>query len=94
LYLNELLQASCLSPFRPAELFKFAPDELVSENMAAPGKLLLRCSTIGAPHRYIPVGDLDRSPLIHSYGYESARDRATLFAIFPLLFVPFMHYVG
>ena len=37
---------------------------------------------------------LDRSPLIHSYGYESAGDRSTLFAIFPLSFVPFMQYAG
>jgi len=37
---------------------------------------------------------LDRSPLIHSYGYESAGDRPTLFAIFPLSFVPFMQYAG
>jgi len=73
LYLNELLQASCLSPFGPAELFKFAPDELVSENLAA---------------------NLDRSPLIHSYCYASAGDRPTLFAIFPLNFVPFVQYAG
>ncbi len=53
--------------------------------LAAPGKLLLRCSTT-----YVPVGDLDRFPLIHSYGYASAGDRSTLFAIFPLSFVPFM----
>jgi len=36
----------------------------VRKNLAAPGKLLLRCSTTGTPDRYIPVGDLDRSPLI------------------------------
>ena len=61
----------------------------VRKNPAAPGKPLLRCSTIGTPHRRdagrtIPVGDLDRSPLIHSYCYASADDRPTLFAIFPL----------
>jgi hypothetical protein len=37
---------------------------------------------------------VDRSPLIHSYGYASAGDRPTLFAIFPLSFVPFMQYAG
>jgi len=63
LYLNELLQASCLSPFGPAELFKFVPDELVRKNLAA---------------------NLDRSSLIHSYGYASADDQPTLFAIFLL----------
>ncbi len=29
-----------------------------------------------------------------SYGYASAGDRPTLFAIFPLIFVPFMQYTG
>jgi hypothetical protein len=61
----------------------------IRKNLAAPGKLLLRCSTT-----YIPVGDLDRSPLIHSYCYASADDRPTLFAIFPLSIVPFMQYAG
>ena len=69
----------------------------VRKNMAAPGKLLLPspksayfwCSTT-----YVPVGDLDRSPLIHSYGYASAGDQPTLFAIFPLSFVPFIQYAG
>jgi len=74
----------------------------VRKNLAAPGKQLLRspksayfwCSTTGTPDRYIPVGDLDRSPLIHSYCYGLAGDRPTLFAIFPLSFVPFMQYAG
>jgi hypothetical protein len=66
----------------------------VRKNLAAPGKQLLRCSTIGTPHRYIPVGDLDRSPLMRSYGYASAGDQSTLFARFPLSFVPFMQYPG
>ncbi len=61
----------------------------VRKNLAAPGKQLLRCSTT-----YVPVGDLDRSPLIHSYCYASAGDRPTLFAIFPLSFVPFMQHAG
>jgi len=61
----------------------------VKKNLAAPGKLLLRCSTT-----YIPVGDLDRSPLIHSYGYASAGDRSTLFTIYSLSFGPFMQYAG
>ena len=41
-----------------------------------------------------PAANLDRSPLIHSYGYASAGDQPTLFAIFPLNFVPFMQYAG
>jgi len=40
------------------------------------------------------AANLDRSPLIHSYGYASAGDRPTLFAIFPLSIVPFMQYAG
>ena len=40
------------------------------------------------------AANLDRSPLIHSYGYASVGDRPTLFAIFSLIFVPFMQYAG
>ena len=40
------------------------------------------------------AANLHRSPLIHSYGYASAGDRPTLFAIFPLSFAPFMQYAG
>ncbi len=40
------------------------------------------------------AANLDRSPLIHSYCYASAGDRSTLFAIFPLNFVPFMQHTG
>ena len=40
----------------------------VGKNLAAPGKLLLRCSTT-----YIPVGDLDQR--FPCYGYASAGDR-------------------
>ena len=40
------------------------------------------------------AANVDRSPLMRSFGYASAGDRSTLFAIFPLSFVPFMQYVG
>jgi len=40
------------------------------------------------------AANLDRSPLMRSYGYASAGDRSTLFAIFPLSFVPFVQYAG
>ena len=40
------------------------------------------------------AANLDQSPLIHSYGYASAGDRSTLFAIFSLSFDPFMQYAG
>jgi len=34
------------------------------------------------------AANLDRSPLMRSYGYASAGDRSTLFAIFPLTSFP------
>jgi len=40
------------------------------------------------------ASNLDRSSLMRSYGYASAGDQPTLFAIFPLIFVPFMQYAG
>jgi hypothetical protein len=40
------------------------------------------------------AANLERSPLAHSYCYEPAGDRPTLFARFPLSFVPFMQYAG
>jgi hypothetical protein len=40
------------------------------------------------------AANLDRSPLIHSYCYASAGDQSTLFAIFTLIFVPFMQHAG
>ena len=40
------------------------------------------------------AASLDRSPLIHSYYYASAGDQSTLFAIFPLIFVPFMQHAS
>jgi hypothetical protein len=40
------------------------------------------------------AANLDRSPLIHSYCYASAGDRPTLFAKFPLIFVPFMQHTS
>ena len=40
------------------------------------------------------VSHLERSPLIHSYGYESAGDRPTCFASLPLNPKSFMQYAG
>ena len=40
------------------------------------------------------AANLERSPLNHSYGYGPVGDRPTLFATFPLSFVPFMQYAG
>ena len=56
------------------------------KNLAAHGKLLLRCSTT-----YVPIGLAQMFPC---YGYASAGDRPILFTIFPLSFVPFMQYAG
>jgi len=40
------------------------------------------------------AANLDRSPLMRSYGYAYAGDQSTLFARFPLSFVPFVQYAG
>ena len=40
------------------------------------------------------AANLDRSPLMRSYGYASAGDQSTLFTIFLLNFVPFVQYAG
>ncbi len=64
------------------------------KNLAASANCSLRCSTTDTSDRYVPVGDLDRSPLMCSDSYASAGDRPTLFAIFPLNLVPFMQYEG
>jgi hypothetical protein len=40
------------------------------------------------------AANLERSPLMRSYGYASAGDRPILFARFPLSIVPFMQYTG
>jgi len=61
----------------------------VRKNLAASAS----CSCIALPPT-IPVGDLDRSPLMRSYGYASAGDQSTLFARFPLNFVPLVQYAG
>jgi len=37
---------------------------------------------------------VDRSPLMRSYGYALSGDRSTLFAIFPLSFIPFMQHAN
>ena len=62
----------------------------------APSGPRLRASKI-APGDFVSknlAANLERSPLSHSYGYDSAGDRPTLFARFPLSFVPFMQYAG
>ncbi len=61
----------------------------VRKNLAASAN----CSCVALPPT-IPVGDLDRSSLMRSYGYASANDQSTLFAIFSLNFVSFMQYAG
>jgi hypothetical protein len=44
--------------------------------------------------RKIFASNLGRSLSNHSYGYALSSDRPTLFAIFPLIFVPFTNYSG
>jgi hypothetical protein len=53
-----------------------------------------KCSLYLKKFRKNLAANLDQSPLMRSYGYASAGDRSTLFAIFPLSFVPFMQYAG
>jgi hypothetical protein len=53
-----------------------------------------KCSLYLNKFRKNLAANLDQSPLMRSYGYASAGDRSTLFAIFPLSFVPFMQYAG
>ena len=40
------------------------------------------------------ASNLGQSLSNHSYGYAFSSDRPTLFAIFPLIFVPFTNYPG
>ena len=40
------------------------------------------------------AANLERSPLMRSYGYASAGDSSVLFVRFPLVFVPFVQYAG
>jgi len=60
-----------------------------------PGWLIQGCSSVSNPfagekiHRIFPF-----IRFTHSYCYASAGDRPTLFAIFPLSFVPFMQHAG
>jgi len=56
--------------------------------------MIENCSLCLNEFRKNLAANLDRSPLIHSYCYVSAGDRSTLFAIFPLIFVPFMQHAG
>jgi len=41
-----------------------------------------------------PASHLERSPLIHGYGYASAGDRPSCFASLPLKSKSFMQYAG
>jgi hypothetical protein len=62
----------------------------------APAGPRLRASKI-APGDFVRknlAANLERSPLTHSGGYGPAGDRSTLFARFPLSFIPFMQYAG
>ncbi len=60
-----------------------------------PGWLTQGCSSVSNPftgekiHRIFSF-----IRFTHSYGYASAGDQPTLFAIFPLNFVPFMQHAG
>jgi hypothetical protein len=51
-------------------------------------------SRLDSKPRWKPVFPIGLAQKFLGYGYASAGDRPTLFAIFPLSFVPFMHYAG
>ncbi len=53
-----------------------------------------RCSLCLNKARKNLATNLDRSPLMRSYGYASVGDRSTLFASFSLSFVPSMQFTG
>jgi len=59
------------------------------KSLAAPGKLCLDSELRWKPD--IPIG-LVQSYL--NYGYASAFEQSTLFAIFPLIFVSFVQHPG
>ena len=51
-------------------------------------------SRLDSESRWKPVFPIGLVQRFHSYGYASAGNRSTLFAIFPLSYVPFMQYAG
>jgi len=60
-----------------------------------PSLLSQGCSSVSNPFTGVKIHRIfTYFRLTHSCGYESAGDQPTLFAKFPLLFVPFMHYAG
>jgi len=60
-----------------------------------PGWLIQGCSSVSNPFIEVKIHRIFTFiRFTHSYGYESKGDRSTLFAIFPLSFVPFMQYAG
>jgi hypothetical protein len=56
-----------------------------------PGWVIRACSSLSNPFTGVKIHRIfSLFRLTHSYGYESAADQPTLFAIFSLNFVPFM----
>ena len=68
---------------------KHAPAALGPSLRAKAISFGLRLASTCFRARRDPIGLVQRFPC---YGYASARDRATLFAIFLLIFVPFMQH--
>ena len=68
------------------------------KNLAALGNCSLRCSTTGTPDRRnaartIPVGD-QSTFAVRDVGARAMQEQLAAFAIFPLIFVPFMQHSG
>ncbi len=79
-----LKHASAASPKAPT-LVQLSPRTKKAITFA------LRLASTCFRARRVPIGLVQRFP---GYGYASAGDQPTLFAIFPLIFVPFMQYAG
>ncbi len=65
-----------------------------NKNLSKNFKKMTGCSFYLKKKKKNLAANLEQSPVSHSYGYDSAGDRSTLFARVPLSVVPFMQYAG
>ena len=64
------------------------------DSYLVPGAFYSSCILYLNEFRENLASNLGRSLSSHSYSYAFSSDRPILFAIFPLIFVPFMNYPG
>ena len=81
---NQTGYSLCLNEMRSTSLYCAPTGPRLRASKITPGDFV----------RKNMAANLERSPLTHNYGYGSAGDSPTLFARFPLSFVPFMQYSG